>query len=33
MMILQPKFIQKGLVFAHSGEQEMAKERQWRVAR
>jgi uncharacterized protein len=33
MMILQPKFIQKGLVFAHSSEQDVAKEQNWRVAR
>jgi hypothetical protein len=33
MMILQPEFIQKGLVFAHSNEQDVAKEQNWRVAR
>jgi hypothetical protein len=33
MMILQPKFIQKGLVFAHSSEPDVAKEQNWRVAR
>jgi predicted RND superfamily exporter protein len=33
MMILQPKFIQKGLVFAHTSDQDVAKEQSWRVAR
>jgi hypothetical protein len=33
MMILQPKFIQKGLVFAHTSDQDVAKEPSWRVAR
>jgi len=31
MMILQPKFIQKGLVFAQTSDQSVAKEQSWRV--